>query len=442
MKKIIVFIFIFCIFTTLIFANPSTLIHPPFRHNMGFNKANSAIAKMVLGKKISFHRTSGIIALKLLSEDDPDSRNDDAILTIFGLNNHQLVYNVSTKQVKTFGKKGKGDETNILFYPQDVAADKYGNVYISDTYNFRILKLRYDSLSDSLIFISQFGEYGNDSFEVNLPSMMDLDSDGNLYISDSGNNRIMVLDSILKPLKILKNIPNPGGIAIIDKKKKWCSIREKAFIVVVSESRKLLKLTLRGEIIAEQFAHNVTGFENVSFNAIDYDYHGNVWVTDKLNSVIHKFDKNLKYIISFGGEGFSKNQFYKPAGISIFRKFGQVFIVEETGFQYYWIGVDGWIESITPSTVNDSTPAITISLYTTEQCRVSIRITKDNKEIRKLTKYLRRTIGMNHIIWDLKDNDGNDIVEKGEYKIEIILEALYSSRGFFEKKVEAFFEKI
>ncbi len=440
MKKKTAIITLITFYLTL-FGEQTTLIYPPFKHNMGFNRANSSIAKMVLGRKVKFHRTEGLVALKLLSEDDPESREDDAVLTMFGINNHQLVYNVSTRAVKTYGEKGIGSDPNLLFYPKDVAADKYGNVYISDTYNYRILKLHYNGLEDSLEFIASFGEFGIDSYSVNLPSMIDIDHSGNLYISDTGNNRILILDSSLTPIKIIKNISSPTGITVVDPERGWTSYKDKPFIVIVSDRSKLIKCSMRGETLAEQFSHNVTYFSNADFNAIDYDYNGNLWITDTVNSVIHKFDSNLKYITSFGREGFGKGEFFKPNGISIFRKFGQVFIGEESGFQYYWVGVDGWLEGISPADVNDSTPAITISIYTTEQSRVTMEIKKDGQKIRKLTKYLRQNVGMNHIIWDLEDDKGNRICENGTYDITITLEALYSSRGFFKKKIEGSFEK-
>ena len=119
-----------------------------------------------------------------------------------------------------------------------------------------------------------------------------------------------------------------------------------------------------------------------------------------------------------------------------------MFIAEKPGFQYYWIGVDGWVENLTPSVITDSTQAITLSVFNTEQCKLTIYITKDGKEIRKLTKSLRRRIGTNYIIWDLKDNNGNIITEKGTYKIKLVFEAMYSSRGYFKKESEAEIEKI
>lgn len=441
MRKISILLNII-ILIVLLNGDQTTLVHPPFKHNMGFNRANSTIARMILGRDVRFHRTGGLFAIKLKSEDDPTTRKDNAILTLFGINNHKIVYNVNTNQLRTFGEKGREDSTAALYYPTDIAATESGIVYLTDTYNYRIVKLRYDSAVDTLAYVGSAGGFGIDSSSFDLPAMLDLDSDENVYITDRGNDRIVVMDSLLRPVKILKNISRPGGIAVIDKEKGYCRVKdEKPFIIAISNGVYILKLSMKGREIARQNASNLPGYSNAGFVHADYDYHGNIWVTDSVNSVVHKFDSDLNYIVTFGSKGYGDKQFYKPLGITIYRKYGQVFIGEKSGFQYYWVGVDGWIESLTPSTITDSTKGLTITLYTTEQCRVKIEIKHQGETVRQLTKYLRRNLGINHIVWDLKNSEGELIEDSGVYDIDIELEPLYSSRGFFVKQIRGRVEK-
>ncbi|MEO0233937.1 MAG: NHL repeat-containing protein [candidate division WOR-3 bacterium] len=423
----------------IVFSQETTLIIPPFQHSMGYYKANSTIAKMVLKKNVKFERVGGICALKLKQLDDRTTDKDDAILTLFGLNNHQIVYNVGLSKIKTYGQKGKGESPESLYYPTDIAATTDGEVYISDTYNFRVLKFIYDE--DSLLFERSFGSFGMDSFSLNIPEGIDYDGNDNLFICDSRNNRIVVIDKNFNPFMIIDNVQNPHSICVVDPKKGYLNLKEKIFLIVSSDRRRLLKLDFYGNIVKEFFSFDITKYKDVDFNFIDYDQNGNIYVTDTINSCIHKFDSDLKYITSFGREGNGKNQFYKPEGISIYRKYGQVFISERTGFQYYWIGVDGYIKEFTPQVLTDTTEGLTISLFTTEQCRVTIEITKGGKIIRELTSDLRRNIGLNYIVWDLKDDKGNRIVENGKYKFKVILEPLYSSRGYFKREFYGEIEK-
>jgi len=73
---------------------------------------------------------------------------------------------------------------------------------------------------------------------------------------------------------------------------------------------------------------------------------------------------------------------------------------------------------------------------------VTIEITKNGKKVRNLTQNLKRNIGLNYILWDLKNENGERITEKGKYDMKITLEALYSSRGFFSKEIKQYIEKI
>lgn len=438
MRLIISFLILISFFC--ITAEETTLIYPPFQHSMGYTKANSAIAKLVLGRSVTFHRTTGICALKLIEKDDKNTTQDDAVLTIFGLNNHQLVCNIGLKQLLTYGNKGRSEAPESLYYPTDVCADKWGNIYLTDTYNYRVLKLKYEN--DSLKYISQMGGFGFDSTSLNLPAMVDYDSKGNVYITDKGNDRIIITDSLLVPFRILEGIVKPHGIAVIDPDKGWCSAKDNKFIVVSSDRNKLLALSMRGDTLKEFFSSNINRYEAVDFNYIDYDYNGNIWVTDTINSCIHKFDNTLNYIVSFGKEGHGKREFYKPQGITIYRKFGQVFIAEKTGFQYYWIGVDGWIEHLTPPVIEDSCQGLTISIFNTEQCKAQIEIIYNGTIVRTLTKYLKRDVGLNHILWDLKDDKNNPVTEKGMYRIKVTLSPMYSSRGYFVKEFYSDIEKI
>jgi len=60
----------------------------------------------------------------------------------------------------------------------------------------------------------------------------------------------------------------------------------------------------------EFFSFDIIGYKDVDFNFIDYDQNGNIYVTDTINSCIHKFDSELKYITSFGREGSGKNSVF------------------------------------------------------------------------------------------------------------------------------------
>ena len=82
-------------------------------------------------------------------------------------------------------------------YPAGVAVDKSGNLYIADTGNHRILRV---DTSGTITTIAGTGEpgYGGDggpASEAQLasPIAVAVDSSGKLYIADLGNYRIRIL---------------------------------------------------------------------------------------------------------------------------------------------------------------------------------------------------------------------------------------------------------
>jgi sugar lactone lactonase YvrE len=88
-----------------------------------------------------------------------------------------------------------------LSFPQGVAVDNEGNIFIAETFVHRIRKV--DSRTKLIVTIA--GTLGEPGFsgdgspaslaKLNLPRGMAVDPVGNLYIADSGNHRIRKIDA-------------------------------------------------------------------------------------------------------------------------------------------------------------------------------------------------------------------------------------------------------
>jgi DNA-binding beta-propeller fold protein YncE len=73
--------------------------------------------------------------------------------------------------------------------PKGLAVDSQGNIYVSDSWNNRILKL--DSEGN---LIAVYGREGSGDGELSGPTGLVVDAADNLYVSDNGNNRIQKFD--------------------------------------------------------------------------------------------------------------------------------------------------------------------------------------------------------------------------------------------------------
>lgn len=93
-----------------------------------------------------------------------------------------------------------GPATNaLLFIPNGVAADTLGQLYIADSGNDRIRMVDTNGIITTKAGTNAYAYFGDDGPATNaalyLPGSVALDSYGSFYIPDSGNNRIRKVDT-------------------------------------------------------------------------------------------------------------------------------------------------------------------------------------------------------------------------------------------------------
>jgi sugar lactone lactonase YvrE len=87
-----------------------------------------------------------------------------------------------------------------LNQPRGIFVDKYGNIYIADRANNRIRKIDTLGIIETVAgtgVIGFSGDNGNaTSAKISGPLDVAVDSLGNLYITDTGNNRVRKVDTL------------------------------------------------------------------------------------------------------------------------------------------------------------------------------------------------------------------------------------------------------
>lgn len=235
--------------------------------------------------------------------------------------NHKQVqvFDSSGTQIFKFGKKGTGE--GEFQFPYGITGDKDGNVYVADLYNNRIsiftskgkfLKYFTDDnkKSDFLktpaglrIFndklwvtdiqlgkVFQFNLNGKKLLEIstasskedllNAPNAVTIDEENNIYISDTGNQRLVVYDKNGKFTRIINGSTDGKG--------------------------------------ASKF---------VNPRGLGVAANGTLFMVDNMTHFVYGFDKKGKQIFQFGGLGSDKDQFYLPNGLYIDEK-GEIFITD------------------------------------------------------------------------------------------------------------------
>src|SRR2546422_1570243 len=177
-----------------------------------------------------------------------------------------------------------GLQTTCQFaFPQGIAVDPSGDVYVVDTGNSRIQK--FDSNGK---FILSFGQSGLGGGQFLSPRAIVADSQGNIYVSDSGNNRIE-------------------------------------------------KFTQDGVFL--QAYGSSSGSNLKTPLGLSVDKSGNIYVVDNGNNRIVKLDRNGNAITSWGTQGKGPDFFDNPRDVAV-DSIGNVFVVDSNNNRIQKFGLE------------------------------------------------------------------------------------------------------
>jgi aldose sugar dehydrogenase len=231
----------------------------------------------------------------------------------------------------TWGSYGQGRDSRFNA-PEGIAVDQQGNVYVVDTDNDRIQKF-----SANGTFIGELGRHGVRNGTFKNPEGIALDQQGNVYVVDTGNNRIQKFSANFSG-NFSANSPNgtylaqwgkhgvepdsrfnaPEGIAV--------DRRGNVYVVDTGNNR-IQKFSANGTFLGKfgSFGTNDTSFD--APEGIALDQQGNVYVVDTGNNRIQKFSANGTFLGKFGSFGPDENQFKYPSAAAVDSQ-GNIFIAD------------------------------------------------------------------------------------------------------------------
>jgi PKD repeat protein len=115
-------------------------------------------------------------------------------------NNHRLqIFNPDGSYYGGFGGYGSGNYQFIG--PHGIAIDHTGKVYIADSGNHRVQI--YNNQLAYVATLGQTGVSGSDNSHFNNPFDVAVDRNGTIYVADEGNDRIQVFDSNLQHVRTI-----------------------------------------------------------------------------------------------------------------------------------------------------------------------------------------------------------------------------------------------
>jgi len=147
-------------------------------------------------------------------------------LALLGLTLNSISLNVYANYVGILKWGFQGTGNGQFHIPVDSAVDSSGNVFVADSGNNRIQVFRVanpcpsgtTAIVPGVCFVIEWGVQGQSDGEFHNPYGVAVDSSGNVFVADSGNNRIQVF-RVANPCPSGTTQVSPGVCFV----KKWGS---------------------------------------------------------------------------------------------------------------------------------------------------------------------------------------------------------------------------
>lgn len=419
----------------------TTLVYPPFGHTLGIHRARPSHLKLFLGDRTRFDDPQGLAAVKFAADDDPAARGDDYQLTLFGVNSgrDEILYNSSMSTLAIFGRSGHGD--GEFDRPHGVAATVDGRVYVADTGNRRVARLRWRPVSRSLGWVGDWP--AGEPFDV------EADQRGMVWVTDRQGSAVLgFADSeagagsgrLPPPIvagdrwPLPEDVVAPLGLAVADSLDPWLRPDANRLFLVDRDGRRLRALDADGNVLAEVTPGDVAPDRPAArFFYVEIDYFGNVWVTDPAG-LVYKLDMELRPLDAFPGPGAAESALEEPRGIAIWKRFGQVFIAEREGAQYFFVGAD--VRGMSdPVVVGRSASGWSLDLFLTEPATVRLTFVDAVGDTLGTADAGPEGEGRRTVVWGPKDWTRTPPADWEGHARTVVVEArpTYSSRRRFAR---------
>ncbi len=196
------------------------------------------------------------------------------------------------KLVKIIGDEKLGSSS--LYLPTGIAIDLLGNIFITDTGNDRVVKCDKEGR-----FLVETGGFGWEAGEFNRPTYVATDNGLNVYVVDAQNKRIQRFDHNLNFVSTIE-IKEEGGFS-------GFGLPEG---IAITFSGEILVSDIEGDFLIKlnsffEYERNFGGFENIGGGlrdpvGVSVSQNGEVYVADSQNDRVAVFDAFGNFIKSFG----------------------------------------------------------------------------------------------------------------------------------------------
>lgn len=235
-------------------------------------------------------------------------------------NNKQVqVFDTSGTPIFKFGKEGEGE--GEFKFPYGITGDKDGNVYVADLYNGKI-----SIFSKKGKFIKYFEEKDSDTPAITSPAGLRV-FDNKLYVTDIESKKVIVFNLDGKKLLEISSASSkedlfnaPNAITIDDDENIYISDSGNLRVVVFDKKGNFTRI-----INGNKDTKGESKFVNPRGLAVDSK--GTLYMIDNMTHFVYGFDNKGEQVYQFGGLGSENDQFFLPNGLFIDEK-SQLYITD------------------------------------------------------------------------------------------------------------------
>jgi DNA-binding beta-propeller fold protein YncE len=225
-----------------------------------------------------------------------------------------------------------------LYNLNGLAFDSAGNIYLADTYNNRIRKIDTSSNVITVAGSTQgFVDAQGIAAQFYQPTALIVDSTGNIYVADSGNNRIRKIDTASNVTTVAGSTAGfaDGSNGLFSSPKGISLSGSNIYVADTGNNR--IRMFVPGatttvtQLIVTTLAGSTQGFLNAQGSNAQFYYPfgvavdsaGIVYVADTYNNRIRKIDTSSNVTTLAGStQGFLNGQgiaaqFYNPNGVAV-----------------------------------------------------------------------------------------------------------------------------
>jgi YD repeat-containing protein len=223
-----------------------------------------------------------------------------------------------------------------------VAVGALGEVWVGDALNDRVQEFTKEGT-----YVTSFGvagtEVGQFQFSNEIPMGVSVESDGNLMVTDTGDNRVehwQVPFIEEKPVFSAAfgsagtgpgQYQHPGGLAVNDEGDVW---------VTDVENNRIEELWANGEFKAEIGRAGTGPGEFFRPKSIAFTDEGDFWVADSGNNRLQEFNRNGGFIKSVGVLGSGIGEFNGPEGVAVAPN-GHIWVADTNNHRIVELGEEG-----------------------------------------------------------------------------------------------------